>query len=530
LSLTTRRLLVSMLFTFLFFFPFVSSLNILHYSSTVASSHLSYANQLTSFLVDNGHNVDFIQVRANALVKSTPNRARKSVAVEFPDNISPWNTNADHLHGPFEDFSTWNPFKDTVFNKYMSVKDQLCPLVLDSPEVNALLSSSQFDIALVSAFDFCPLGLLHKYGIPVTMYSPCPLFYFQVVHTGSPELPIYENAVIDSRVTVVRTRFIDRLFDWTRSAYSRWQHEKNIDTATALFRSRYGSSFPDARELGRRVSFDFVNTIPLLDEPRPTTPRIKYIGGIGFPQPKALPLEIEKILKSAKKGNVLFSFGTQVPSQHFPPQLIRNFIAAFKRFPEFNFIWKFGGKTALNATNVFNLEWLPQTDLLFDSRVVAFISHMGLNSFVESSMAGVPLICVPLMVDQFHNARQAIRLETGVGLEKTDMGEEKIVEALEKVLRDQRYKRTAESLRGKLRDNPEKSERTLLESIEFAAKYPDLHSHFALSSTHFSWMAAHGYDVVVFLTLSLFTLLFVVVFLSFSLLPKLLKARKMKNE
>ncbi|GMS97436.1 hypothetical protein PENTCL1PPCAC_19611, partial [Pristionchus entomophagus] len=106
-----------------------------------------------------------------------------------------------------------------------------------------------------------------------------------------------------------------------------------------------------------------------------------------------------------------------------------------------------------------------------DSRVVAFISHMGLNSYVESSIAGVPLITIPLMVDQFHNARQAERLGTGVGLDKTDLSEERIVEALKKVLMDKRYKERAETLKWKLRDNPEKSEKTLIESIEFAAKY-----------------------------------------------------------
>ncbi|GMS97437.1 hypothetical protein PENTCL1PPCAC_19612, partial [Pristionchus entomophagus] len=188
-------------------------------------------------------------------------------------------------------------------------------------------------------------------------------------------------------------------------------------------------------------------TLPLLDEPRPITPRIKYIGGIGFPKPKSLPMEIENILKTAKKGNVLFSFGTQVSSNSISNHIIINFIAAFKRFPEFNFIWKLDGRTPMNSTNIFNLDWLLQTDLLFDSRVVAFISHMGLNSYVESSIAGVPLITIPLMVDQFHNARQAERLGTGVGLDKTDLSEERIVEALKKVLMDKRYKERAETLK-----------------------------------------------------------------------------------
>lgn len=68
----------------------------------------------------------------------------------------------------------------------------------------------------------------------------------------------------------------------------------------------------------------------------------------------------------------------------------------------------------MGVANVFNMAWLPQTDLLRkffiweekimnfsdDLRVVAFISHMGLNSFTETSFAGVPVVAVPMFTDQ----------------------------------------------------------------------------------------------------------------------------------
>ncbi|GMT23559.1 hypothetical protein PFISCL1PPCAC_14856, partial [Pristionchus fissidentatus] len=514
----------------LFFLPFSSPLNIFHYSSTVAGSHLSFANQLTSLLVDNGHTVDFVVARVNSLVGMKENKARHTVVIDFPNMKSPWNANAGHLKDPFLDTSSSNPFKNTVFNIYTTSKNQLCPFVLDSEEVNELLTTFKYDIAIVSAFDFCPLGLTHKYGIPVTMYSPTPLFHFQVVHSGLPQLPLYENSVVDSPVEVDRYRFIDRLIDFTSAAYGRWQHEQHQQETNSLFRSRFGSSFPSARELARKVSYDFVNTIALMDEPRPISSRIKYIGGIGFPQPKPLSKEIDGILKSAETGNVIFSFGTQVPPNNIRPDIVHNFAAAFKRFPEYNFIWKFDGRTQMNASNIFNLEWLPQTDLLFDSRVVAFISHMGLNSFVESSLAGVPLISIPLMVDQFHNARQAIRLGTSVKLDKTNLSEEKIVKALEEILNHKSYAEKAQKLSEKLRDNPEQSERTLLESIEFAAKYPDLHEHFTLISSDFSFLASHGYDIVIFLTL--LSSLFIVssFLLTISILSNLFRVAKLKKD
>lgn len=67
---------------------------------------------------------------------------------------------------------------------------------------------------------------------------------------------------------------------------------------------------------------------------------------------------------------------------------------------------------AMNATNIVPLEWMPQTDLLCrvdaslmsqsvmvpdNTRVVAFITHMGLNSYIELAHAGPKSILPPLI-------------------------------------------------------------------------------------------------------------------------------------
>lgn len=84
------------------------------------------------------------------------------------------------------------------------------------------------------------------------------------------------------------------------------------------------------------------------------------------------------MLNLAPKGNVLFSLGTQIVPEKITDDLKHVFISTFKvvinekhlcnvifkRFPDYNFLWKFDGKTATNASNIFNLNWLPQTDFL----------------------------------------------------------------------------------------------------------------------------------------------------------------------
>lgn len=94
-----------------------------------------------------------------------------------------------------------------------------------------------------------------------------------------------------------------------------------------------------------------------------------------------------------------------------------------KQLKRYNFIFKYeiqptDGNIWENIPNLFLTNWVPQKDLLckpmpclklsknsVDGRISAFVSHMGLNSFLESSQAGVPMISIPLFVDQGHNAR-----------------------------------------------------------------------------------------------------------------------------
>uniref|UniRef100_A0A8R1E9W5 glucuronosyltransferase n=1 Tax=Caenorhabditis japonica TaxID=281687 RepID=A0A8R1E9W5_CAEJA len=187
------------------------------------------------------------------------------------------------------------------------------------------------------------------------------------------------------------------------------RHTYNINFVVPSLMARYnhlleetfGPTFPKVEEIERNVDIVMVNSNEIIEKPRPISHKIKYIGGMGRKTAKPLDKDFDKLLDSARRGVVLFSFGTQVPSKKVPIEIRRNFVAAFKQFPDFLFLWKYDNVTTdselfADAPNVHRVEWLPQTDLLGDHRVKAFISHMGLNSFLESSAAGVPVLSIPL--------------------------------------------------------------------------------------------------------------------------------------
>ncbi|KAL5269663.1 hypothetical protein ACHWQZ_G003201 [Mnemiopsis leidyi] len=59
----------------------------------------------------------------------------------------------------------------------------------------------------------------------------------------------------------------------------------------------------------------------------------------------------------------------------------------------------------LPSYKILSQPWIPQKDLLGSAKVDLFISHCGNNGRLESLYYNVPLLCVPLFLDQLHNAR-----------------------------------------------------------------------------------------------------------------------------
>ena len=82
--------------------------------------------------------------------------------------------------------------------------------------------------------------------------------------------------------------------------------------------------------------------------------------------------------------------------------------------------------------------WLPQKDLLGSGKVSGFISHCGNNGRLESIFYQVPLLCIPLFADQYHNARLVARNQFGLYLRKEDLSAGNVQRSVEQLL-EKRY-------------------------------------------------------------------------------------------
>lgn len=96
-------------------------------------------------------------------------------------------------------------------------------------------------------------------------------------------------------------------------------------------------------------------------------------------------------------------------------------------------------------------EWAPQKRILSHPSIGGFLSHCGWGSVLESMKFGVPLIAMPMHIDQPLNAEFLV--EIGVGLEiKRDKNGKIEREEVARVIRYLAGERTGEHLRRKARE------------------------------------------------------------------------------
>ncbi|CAG9534714.1 unnamed protein product [Cercopithifilaria johnstoni] len=132
---------------------------------------------------------------------------------------------------------------------------------------------------------------------------------------------------------------------------------------------------------------------------------------------------------------------------------------AFRQLSEIIFKWKYENEERgdVHLHNVIKRKWVSQNDLLnefplvklfllltihsdmlYHYKLLAFTSHCGQNSLMESISAGVPLICIPLFADQFRNATMAKNGNAAVILNRENLTAVGLSSSLKTIINEER--------------------------------------------------------------------------------------------
>ncbi|KAI5642685.1 UDP-glucoronosyl and UDP-glucosyl transferase domain-containing protein [Phthorimaea operculella] len=177
-------------------------------------------------------------------------------------------------------------------------------------------------------------------------------------------------------------------------------------------------------------------------------------------------MELKHYLDSSKNGVIYMSFGTNTDPTLLPRDFISKFVKVFCELP-YDVLWKWNGdELPGRCKNIRTEKWFPQPDLLKDQagkytglqprhpNIKAFVTQGGLQSTGEAITAGVPLVGIPMLVDQWYNVEKYVRLNIGVQLDLETLTEAQLKNAITTVIEDESYRHNIKKLDGILRDEP----------------------------------------------------------------------------
>ncbi|CCD69121.1 glucuronosyltransferase [Caenorhabditis elegans] len=471
-------LLLALLFTL---YANVSSFNFLVFCPLFAHSHSKFFATIADSLTDAGHNVAFFtpiiveKYRNFNYTKSTKDVVYMEPSKKLKEYGRQMST-GDFVRYWTEDSTATEII--TVVRIFQKMYNEQGTVMKDNIEILNDLKKRKFDVIIFEAFIFSAYPLMDYLEIPTFIPS------LSVAHDTALAVEIGEP-VMPSVVSDCLSPFGDKL-SITERAFNAFMvpyFDFMIGYPThRSFKPPYNPI--DIRSIVPEASFVFLNSNPFVDFPRPTLTKTIQIGGISVDSNELRSQKLDEtwseILKLREK-TMLVSFGSMLYSKDMP---FKNKIAlknAMEKFKNVTFIWKYeddsSDEFAKGIENIHFAKWVPQTALLADSRLSAFLTHAGLGSITELSYLGKPAILCPQLFDQMRNTKMLVRHNGSIELSKYDLGKsEKIIEAFQAILFDSSYAKNAQKLAEQLENQPIKPKEMMVKHAEYAARFGRLPS------------------------------------------------------
>ncbi|CAH2098350.1 unnamed protein product [Euphydryas editha] len=385
--------------------------------------------------------------------------------------------------------------------------------VIQTKEVQDIINKKhgEYDLILLEACVRSALIFSHYFKVPVIQISSMTLLKYHLRAAGA-----------DTHPLLYPTQFHQRLYNLTRleklqQLYTHYRMENQLDEIeeedSKMLKSILGSDVPPLRELSNNVHMLFSNVHPIWVENQPVPPNVVFIGGVHVPPPNPLPQDLQSYLDSSKNGVIYFSLGTNVRPSVLSSEKIDIFIKVFSQLP-YDIMWKWDkDKLPGKSENIKIFKWLPQSDLLRHPNVKLFITQGGQQSSDEAINAGVPLIGIPMLGDQWFNVEKYVHHKIGVKQDMATLNQIEFKQAIETVINDKSYRENIKRLRSIMLDQPQSPLERAVWWMEHTLRHGGA-MHLRAAGANFSWAEYMELELVLIV---LITIVFILILISVSL-------------
>ena len=119
------------------------------------------------------------------------------------------------------------------------------------------------------------------------------------------------------------------------------------------------------------------------------------------------------------------------------------------------------------ASSVYVFDWLPQQQLLRESKTKLLITHCGLNSLYEALYHNTQVLCVPLFGEQFDNAGRVVSRKLGQALTIQELNKNSLEKAIYELTAVKTYAQNVEKVSRRLRRAKKRPVETAADWVEF---------------------------------------------------------------
>ncbi|XP_065219014.1 UDP-glycosyltransferase UGT5-like isoform X17 [Planococcus citri] len=359
-------------------------------------------------------------------------------------------------------------------------------------------TKEKYDVLITEGFNTDIFLLFaEKLNIPKITFSSNVAMPWHTEQMGSPNNPSYIQTQYSGYTP--KMEFFERLHNFVMHYYGVIAYKYlSTDIFNEIAQRIFGSSISKLEDIASKIDLLFLNCHFSYHWPKPLVPNIIEVGGLNIKPSKPLPENIEKFINESKHGVVYFCMGSLLRGETFPPEKREAFLYAFSKIPQ-RVLWKWEGDVLPGKSdNIMISKWMPQRDILAHPNVKLFISHGGLLGTSEAVYEGVPVLGIPIFGDQRTNIKSLEANGAGELLDYNEISKEVVLEKIQRLLNDPKYKENAKLLSDRYRDRPMSPLDTAVYWTEYVIRHKGA-PHLRTAAADMPWYQYLLLDVIAFI-------------------------------